>query len=63
MASKQCQHSNRVRSVVELDFSRPDTPNDPVYSIAVSAGVCEECGHIELHVESHKLLCDWLRKR
>jgi YgiT-type zinc finger domain-containing protein len=58
MAAEQCGHPNRSRGVVELDFSR--TPGRAVYSVEVSVGVCEQCGHIELHAKSHHALCDWL---
>jgi hypothetical protein len=29
----------------------------------ISAGVSEDCGHIELHAMFHQLLADWLGKR
>jgi hypothetical protein len=63
MAPENCLHPNRVRGVVALDFSRLETPDHPVYSGAVSVGVCEECGHVELYAESHRALCDWLRTK
>jgi hypothetical protein len=62
MAPEQCQHPKRVSGVVKLDFTRPDAPDGPTYSGAVSAGICEECGHIELYAKLHHLLGDWLRK-
>lgn len=62
MAPEQCQHSNRISGLVRLDFTRPDAPDGPMYSGAVSVGVCEECGHIDLDAKLHHLLCDWLRK-
>ena len=42
MAPENCLHPNRVRGVVALDFSRPEAPDHPAYSGAVSVGVCEE---------------------
>ena len=63
MAPENCLHPNRVRGVVALDFSRPEAPDHPAYSGAVSVGVCEECGHVELYAESHRALCDWLRTK
>jgi hypothetical protein len=33
---------------VKLDFARQDAPDGSTYSGAVSAGICEACGHIEL---------------
>jgi hypothetical protein len=62
MASDQCQHSKRASGLVRLDFARPDAPDGPTYSGAVSVGVCEECGQIELYAKLHRLLCDWLLK-
>ncbi len=32
MVPEKCQHPKRVRGVVELDFSRPEAPDHPVYS-------------------------------
>jgi len=61
MAAENCLHPNRVRAVVALDFSRPETPDHPLYSGAVSVGVCEECGHVELYADLHRALCDWLK--
>ncbi len=62
MASEPCQHSKRVSGLVRLDFARPEAPDGPGYTGAVSAGVCEECGHIEMYAKLHHLLCDWLQK-
>lgn len=62
MAPEECQHSQRVGGVVNLDFARPDAPDGPMYSGTVSVSVCEECGHIELYAKPHHMLCDWLRK-
>ncbi len=62
MVPQNCQHPNRVRGVVELDFSRPEAPDHPVYSGAVNMSVCEDCGHVELYAKFHHELCDWLRK-
>jgi hypothetical protein len=62
MASAPCQHSKRVSGLVRLDFARPEAPDGPAYTGAVSAGVCEECGHIEMYAKLHHLLCDWLQK-
>jgi hypothetical protein len=64
MAAEKCQHPSQVRGVVDLDVSRLEIPADhSVYSVEVSIVVCEECGHVELYVTSHRALCDWLRKR
>jgi hypothetical protein len=63
MAPGNCLHPNRVRGVVALDFSRLETPDHPVYSGAVSVGVCEECGHVELYALFQRALCDWLRPK
>jgi len=62
MASEPCQHSNRVSGLVRLDFARQNAPEGPIYSGAVSASVCEDCGHIELYAKTHHLLSDWLHK-
>ena len=62
MAPEPCQHFKRVSGVVKLDFARPDALDGPIYSGAVSVGVCEDCGHIELYAKLHHLLDDWLRK-
>jgi hypothetical protein len=62
MASEQCQHSKKVSGLVKLDFARQDAPDGSTYSGAVSVGVCEACGHIEIYAKLHHLLCDWLRK-
>jgi len=61
MAPENCLHPNRVRGVVALDFARVKAPDHPAYSGAVSVGVCEECGHVELYAQFHHALCDWLR--
>jgi hypothetical protein len=61
MALEPCKHSSRAVGVVELDISR--TPDRAVYSIEVSVGVCEECGHIEMYAKSHHALCDWLGRK
>jgi hypothetical protein len=63
MAPENCLHPNRVRGVVALDFSRLEAPDRPVYSGAVSVGVCEECGQVELYAQFHRALCDWLRTK
>jgi hypothetical protein len=60
MASEQCQHAKIVTSLVKLDFARQDAPDGSIYSGELSAGICEECGHIELYAKLHHLLCDWL---
>ena len=60
MAEEKCQHANRSRGVVGLDFSRLETADHSVYSVEVSVHVCEECGLVELYAESHHALCDWL---
>ena len=62
MAPEPCQHPNRVKGVVELDFARQDDSGDRIYTAPVSVGVCEDCGHIELYAMFHQLLRDWLRK-
>jgi hypothetical protein len=61
MAAGKCEHSNRVRGAVELDFSRLGTADHSIYSVEISVSVCEECGHVELHAKSHRALCDWLK--
>lgn len=58
MAAELCGHPRRTSGVVELDFSR--ILDRAVYSVEVSVGVCEQCGHVELHAKSHHALCDWL---
>jgi hypothetical protein len=64
MAAGECQHLSQVRGAVDLDVSRPETPADhSVYSVGVSIVVCEECGHVELYAQSHRALCNWLRKK
>jgi hypothetical protein len=63
MAPENCLHPNRVRAVVALGFSRLEAPDHPIYSGAVSVGVCEECGHVELYAQFHRALCDWLRTK
>src|SRR5438128_5405664 len=40
MAPEPCQHPNRVKGVVELDFARQDDSGDPIYTAPVSVGVC-----------------------
>ena len=52
MAPEPCQHPNRVKGVVELDFARQDDSGDPIYTAPVSVGVCEDCGHVELYAVS-----------
>lgn len=61
MAAEQCKHPSRTSGVVELDISR--TPDRAVYSVEVSVGVCEKCGHVELYAKSYQALCDWLKKK
>lgn len=61
MAAEPCKHPSRTSGVVELDISR--TPDRAVYSVEVSIGVCEQCGHVEFHAKSYHALCDWLTKR
>jgi hypothetical protein len=61
MSFERCQHPTRVKGTVELEFTRPDAPEGPVYSGAVSLGVCEECGHIELYALFQRELCAWLK--
>jgi hypothetical protein len=48
--------------VVKLEFARPDAPDGPTYTGAISVGVCPDCGHIEPYAKLHHLLCDWLQK-
>jgi len=62
MAPEQCQHPNRVRGVVELDFARREDSGDPIYTAPVSVDICEDCGYIELYAMFYQLLRDWLRK-
>jgi hypothetical protein len=62
MTLEPCKHANRVSGVVELGFSRQNAPNGPVYSGAVSVGICEKCGQIELYGMYHGELCAWLKK-
>jgi hypothetical protein len=62
MAPEPCQHPNRVRGVVELDFVRQEDSDDSIYTAPISVAICEDCGHIELYAMFHQLLCDWLRK-
>lgn len=62
MALETCQHSHRVSGLVEIDFSHQHVPDGPVYSGAVSIGICEECGQIELYGMFHSELCDWLKQ-
>ena len=61
MVPEKCRHPSRARGLVELDFSRLETPGR--YSVEISVGVCEECGHVELYAKSHQALCDWLGKK
>jgi len=62
MSFEPCQHSTRVKGSVELEFTRPDAADGPVYSGAVSMGVCEKCGHVELYALFQAELCAWLKK-
>jgi hypothetical protein len=62
MAPEKCPHSDRVNGLVNLDFGRQADPDGAMYSGAVTFGICEECGHIELYVNSHRWLCNWLRE-
>jgi hypothetical protein len=48
--------------VVKLEFARPDAPDGPTYTGAISVGVCPDCGHIEPYAKLDHLLCDWLQK-
>lgn len=61
MPAEQCKHPNRSSGVVELDILR--APDRAVYSVEVSVGVCEQCGHVEMYAKSHQALCDWLSKK
>jgi len=63
MAPEECLHPNRVRGAVALDFARVEAPDHPGYSGVISVGICEECGHVALYAESHRALCDWLKKK
>jgi hypothetical protein len=62
MSSERCQHPNRVKGRVELEFMRPDAAAGPVYTGAVSMAVCEKCGHVELYALFQEELCAWLKK-
>lgn len=62
MAPEQCQHSKKISSVIRLDFARSENPDGPMYSGSATAGICEECGQIQLYADLHNLLCDWLRR-
>lgn len=62
MAQQKCEHSRRVKGILEFDFARLSDPNGPRYSTPVSVAVCEECGHVELYSQMPRLLCDWLRR-
>jgi hypothetical protein len=58
MTEDKCKRANRASGVVELDLSRLGTPDR--YSIELSVGVCENCGHVGRYSKSHHVLCDWL---
>jgi len=62
VAQQKCEHSRRVKGILEFDFARLSDPNGPRYSTPVSVAVCEECGHVELYSQMPRLLCDWLRR-
>jgi hypothetical protein len=62
MAPERCQHPNRARGVVHLDFVR-ETPDHSIYSVETAVDVCEECGHIDLYAKFHHPLCDWLKQK
>jgi len=55
MAPEPCQHPNRVRGVVELDFVRQEESDDAIYTAPISVAICEDCGHIELYAMFHQL--------
>jgi hypothetical protein len=62
MCVEPCQHPTRVKSIVELEFRRPDNSERSAYSGAVSMGICEDCGHVELYALFQDELCAWLKK-
>ena len=56
-----CQHRHTARGILHFDFARLSEPEHPQYSAPVRVSVCEECGYIQLHAESQRQLCNWLR--
>jgi len=61
MTPSHCEHVNRIKALVDLDFSRQETPDGPRYSSTVAFGICKDCGHIQLDAKNHRDLCEWLK--
>lgn len=56
-----CQHLSIVNGTLEFDFARSSSSNGSRVSEAVSVGVCQHCGHIDLHAKLPAVLCEWLK--
>jgi hypothetical protein len=59
MAEARCLHLNRTSGVIQSDLSRP-AEKSSVYSVQFVAGICENCGQVELYCDSHREVRVWL---
>ena len=60
MAEPRCLHLNRISGVIQTDLSR-STETSSLYSVQFTAGICENCGQVELYCDSHWGVCTWLQ--
>ncbi len=59
MAEARCLHLNRISGVLQSDLARA-TDKSSVYSVQFIAGICKNCGQVELYCDSHREVCIWL---
>jgi hypothetical protein len=59
MTEASCLHLNRISGVLQRDLSRPGDKAS-LYSVQLTARVCQSCGQVELYCDSHREVCMWL---
>lgn len=64
MTDRRCSHERRVTGILQCDLEREVVEGQPaLYSAQIRLHICEECGLIEFHCESHRDVCAWLAAR
>jgi len=54
-----CLHQFLVTGLLQCDLLHIDDPS-LVYSTGLRVSICKDCGHMELHCQSHHDVCQWL---
>jgi hypothetical protein len=62
MSETTCFHTRLATGILGCEIGRPREPGFG-YPTRLLLQICEDCGHVQMNIDPHRLLVEWLKEK